>query len=123
MAKNQIFEKSGIGSEKPKLTTKRSRLNKTLDVGSIVDTVIKTITNKKNSPLLKIEIAWNKCFEKEMIENCELNYFRNGILTIYTKSHLWQTELLFRHESIVKQLNQQLGEDFIKNIIVKIKSD
>lgn len=118
-----MFVKSGVGREKPKLTTKRLRFNKTLDVGSIVDTVIKTITNQKNSPLLKIEIAWNKCFEKEMIENCDLSHFRNGILTIYTKSHLWQTELLFRRESIVKQLNQQLGKDIIKNIIVKIKLD
>lgn len=123
MGKNQIFGKSGVGSEKPELTTKRSRFNKTLDLGSIVETVIKTIIDKKNSPLLKIETALNKCFDKDFIENCDLNTFRNGILTIHTKSHLWLTEILFRRDTIVKQLNQQLGEEIIKNIIVKIKSD
>lgn len=123
MRKNQISGKSGTGSEKPEFTTRKLRFNKTLDVGSIVETVMKTITDQKKSPLLKIEIAWNKCLDKGIIENCHLNYFRNGILTIYTKDHLWQTELLFRRETIVKQLNQQLEEEIVKNIIVKIKLD
>ncbi|MGQ9820080.1 MAG: DUF721 domain-containing protein [Candidatus Kapaibacteriales bacterium] len=123
MEKNQISAKSGAGTGKHKFSTKKTRFNQTLVIGRIVEIVIKTITVQKNSPLLKIEMAWNKCFEKEITENCYLTHFRNGILTIHTKSNLWQTELLFRRETIIEKLNKYLGEKILKNIIVKIKSD
>ncbi len=46
-------------------------------------------------------------------------YFRNGILQVKLNSSVLRNELLFAKETIIKNLNQELGEKFIVDLVLK----
>lgn len=121
MGKNQIIEKYSVGLRKLDMSNINERFKRITTVGPVLDSLIKSIIKKKNSPLMKIELIWQNHIDPEISKNSWPSNFRKGILTITTRSNIWQTELLFRRESIIKLINSHLEGEKLKEIVVKVE--
>lgn len=123
MVKNQIIVKFGDGLSKPNMGNIRKRYKKTICIGNVLESLIQTITERKNSQLLLIELIWQRHLEREIADNSKPAIFRNGTLTVNTNNHIWQNELLYRRETLIQMINSHLGNEVVKEIVVKVKSN
>ncbi|MCX7909795.1 MAG: DUF721 domain-containing protein [Ignavibacteria bacterium] len=94
----------------------KERYKKILSIDTILEDVVEKLVDRKKSPLLKIELAWNNTFDNSITNNCQPIKFRRGILTVKCSNSFWKSEMLFFKEEIKSKLIQKLGEDIIKDI-------
>lgn len=92
------------------------RYKKVLQIDKILDDVVENIVDKKKSPLLRIEIAWNNALNSSIKKNCTPEKFRRGVLTVKCTNSLWKSEMLFFKDEIKDKINKELGENLIKEI-------
>ncbi len=64
----------------------------------------------------KIEKIWADLFDEKIAKIHKLD---KGILYLQTYSSTWRYELDLRKESIAEELNQKLGKNSVRKIIVK----
>jgi hypothetical protein len=95
---------------------KRERYKKLLSINDILDDVVDKIVDKNKSPLLKIELAWNNALEPAIVKNCIPEKFRRGILTVKCSNSIWKSEMLFFKDELKTKINNELGEELIKDI-------
>ncbi|MGB0917329.1 MAG: DUF721 domain-containing protein, partial [Flavobacteriales bacterium] len=46
-------------------------------------------------------------------------YFKNGVLSVKLDSSVLRNELMFAKESIIKNINKELGEDLVTELALK----
>ncbi|MGB9771610.1 MAG: DUF721 domain-containing protein [Candidatus Kapaibacteriota bacterium] len=92
------------------------RYKKLVQIEQILDDVVGNLFNKKKSPLLRIEIAWNNALEPSITKNCTPEKFRRGLLTVKCINSLWKSEMIFYKEQIKHKINKELNEELIKDI-------
>ncbi|MDR2811514.1 MAG: DUF721 domain-containing protein [Endomicrobium sp.] len=66
-----------------------------------------------------VERVWNK---EVSIEGLEITGYKNGTIFTKTQSSVAVSEFTFRKKEIIKNLNQYIGMQKIKNIKVKIEA-
>lgn len=94
----------------------KSRYNKLLSIEKIIDDVVENLVDKKKSPLMKIELAWENTLEPTIKKNCQPEKFRRGMLTVKCTNSIWKSEMFFFKEEIIRKINRELGEELVKDI-------
>ena len=67
---------------------------------------------KQNSAVL----FWEEVVGKKISENTDPQGVEHGTLTISVSNPAWRQELLFKKKEIIKQLNEKIGENTIKEV-------
>lgn len=67
---------------------------------------------KQNSAVL----FWEEVVGKKISENTDPQGVEHGTLTVSVSNPAWRQELLFKKKEIIKQLNEKIGENTIKEV-------
>jgi predicted nucleic acid-binding Zn ribbon protein len=86
---------------------------------SIKESLVEVLGEEKLKTALEkgnISNLWKECVGPTIGENTTIRNFKNGILTIKTKTSVWRNELLFQKTDIIKKINLKLDKNKIKDI-------
>ena len=86
---------------------------------SIKESLIEVLGEEKLKPAFEkgnISNLWQECVGSTIGENTTIKNFKNGVLTIKTKTSVWRNELLFQKTDIIKKINLKLDKNKIKDI-------
>ena len=64
--------------------------------------------------------SWEAILPPEIALNTKPLKIQNDNLFLIAKNHIWANEIVIRKGEIINILNQEIGQDLIKNIIIKI---
>jgi hypothetical protein len=68
---------------------------------------------------VKLHQAWDEMMGESISKRTDKLHFKDDILTIYLNSAPLKEELNYGREQIKSMLNEQLGGDFIKEVIIR----
>jgi predicted nucleic acid-binding Zn ribbon protein len=86
---------------------------------SIKESLIEVLGEEKLKPAFEkgnISNLWQECVGATIGENTTIKNFKNGVLTVKTKTPVWRNELLFQKTDIIKKINLKLDKNKIKDI-------
>ena len=61
-------------------------------------------------------VLWNEVVGEKISKNTEAISVEHGILTVTVSNPTWRQELVFKQQEIIKQLNNRLGQNTIKEV-------
>ena len=64
--------------------------------------------------------SWETIFPPKIALNAKPLKIQNNSLFLMVKNHIWASEIITRKGEIINILNQEIGQNSIKNIIIKI---
>jgi len=73
---------------------------------------------KNSIQALQIEEAWEKIMGKTIAKYTEKIQLNNQVLFITTHMAPLKNELLFQKESIITRVNEFLGKDTVKEVVI-----
>ena len=59
---------------------------------------------------------WGEVVGDRVSKNTEPLSVEHGVITVSVSNPTWRQELLFKHQDIIKELNNRLGKNTIKEI-------
>jgi len=62
---------------------------------------------------------WSEVVGRKIASAAKVTRVDNGTVYIETKSSTWMVELTIRKEKLINQLNEKLGLNFVKDLIIK----
>ena len=69
--------------------------------------------------IARLPDVWQKITGETIARQAKYSKYDNGILFIRTNSSTWRTELMLRKEKFIEQINEILGKDFVRDIIIR----
>jgi len=73
---------------------------------------------KNSIQSMQIEDHWLKLMGKTIAKYTDRIEIKNGTLFIYTEVAPLKNELVFQKELIVKRINESLGDDVVKDVVI-----
>ena len=67
--------------------------------------------------------VWNSVVGEVIAENTRPVAMREGVLFVEVASSVWMQELVLLRDEIVERLNQQLGENIVRRIVLAAERD
>ena len=67
----------------------------------------------------RIGRVWQECLGDDVTRETDRIYFNNGYLFVNLKSPSLRTQLLMRRTQIAHSLNEKLGSDIIKTVVIR----
>lgn len=64
----------------------------------------------------RIVYLWDKLRQGELINHTQGAYFKNGILFVTVSSPIWSQQLIFLKNNLIRQINQELGGNILKDL-------
>ncbi len=61
-------------------------------------------------------VLWNEVVGEKISKNTEPVSVEHGVLTVVVSNPTWRQELVFKQQEIIKQLNNRLGQNTIKEV-------
>lgn len=106
--------------DKPRVV-KREKLYK---VGDLVDNVLENMNvsvekNNNEESIEEIKIAWKHVLGKSITKYTKVHSFKNGVLVVMVTKSVWRSELEYMKASIIKKINNNIGRDELRNIILR----
>lgn len=94
------------------------RINEEHSIGDVLKTIIKQ--NKLNSGLDKIDVkqAWITLMGNGVAAYTEAIELKKETLYVKLSSSVLREELMYGREKIVKMINEELGKEIIKKIVL-----
>lgn len=89
---------------------------------SLKDAFRQLLVNKNNQDdffRAQIRVAWPKLFGKNVAQHTRLLEVRKRKLYVYTNSSAIRNQLMMVREGIRKRINEELGEDYLEEVIPK----
>jgi predicted nucleic acid-binding Zn ribbon protein len=79
-------------------------------LGAVLDTVIETSGWEPDVAVRSLFARWSELVGPEVAAHCQPTGFADGVLRVRTDSTAWATQLGLLAGSVVKRLNQELGD-------------
>jgi len=73
---------------------------------------------KNSIQTMQIEDHWLKLMGETIAKYTDRIEIKNGTLFIYTEVAPLKNELVFQKELIVKRINESLGDDVVKDVVI-----
>lgn len=67
----------------------------------------------------RIAHVWQECLGDSITKETERIFFNNGYLFVHLKSPSLKTELMMSRTLIAHRLNEKLGAEIIKNVVIR----
>ena len=83
---------------------------------------MKLLRNKRNEAgyfKARTKLVWEKFFGKNVAENTRDLMVRNRKLYVYVSNASLRNQLFMHREGIKKRLNEEFGEDYLEEVVVK----
>jgi len=89
-------------------------------IGNIIGSVLKTCRNDFDENLAQVWSLWDRAVGDGIAKNTRPAAFKGTLLLVNVTSSAWMHQLQFLKNDIIKQINQSLGKDLVKEIKFKI---
>lgn len=86
-------------------------------MGKILEELIDTLGIRKKLAESKVCMIWNDVVGKKLSSVTSVGFLRRGKLYIHVKTPSWRNELIFLKRAIIKRLNENAGDEVVKDII------
>ncbi len=84
----------------------------------VIEQLLDTYKLRDKLNTVKLHKAWEEMMGESISKRTDKLIFKDDILTIYLSSAPLKEELNYGREQIKSMLNEQLGGDFIKEVII-----
>jgi predicted nucleic acid-binding Zn ribbon protein len=95
------------------------RRSKTISIGEAMQDYIKEMNLGPKLKELSLIDSWENMVGKAISSRTSKVYIKDKILFVHLKSSIVRNELMMIREGLREKLNQQAGEEVIKEIILK----
>ncbi len=68
---------------------------------------------------LSIPEIWAEISGESISRVTKVKWFNSGKLCISTNSSTWRAELILRKDDLISEMNKRLGENYIKELVIK----
>lgn len=89
-------------------------------IGNIIGNVLKTCRNDFDENLAQVWSRWDRAVGDSIAKNARPAAFKGTLLLVNVTSSAWMHQLQFLKNDIIKQINQSMGKDLVKEIKFKI---
>lgn len=89
---------------------------------ALKDAFMRLLRTKRNEAgyfKARIKLVWEKFFGKHVAEHTRDFLVRDGKLYVYVTNAPLRNQLMMHREGIKKRLNEEFGEDYLKDVIIK----
>jgi predicted nucleic acid-binding Zn ribbon protein len=97
----------------------RYRTNPPKPLNEILNKYLDNIPNRKRLKRGMILSFWPEVVGKAIAKQTERIHFEHGKLVVHVKNPAWRNEIHRQRFSITKKLNKKVGDDIIKEIVVR----
>jgi hypothetical protein len=87
-------------------------------IGPIIKRLIKAYRLRGNLLEQDVTKCWEEIMGKSLIKETESVMLNNGVLRVKLRSSVLRQELSYSREELVSKINQMLGEEHIKDLIL-----
>lgn len=87
-----------------------------LPLGTVLNSLIKTLGIEKNIEQYKIFDVWNTIVGEQIAKVAQPERIHNGILIVAVSNAPWRTELTFRKKEILEKIHLTLNSTSITDI-------
>jgi predicted nucleic acid-binding Zn ribbon protein len=95
------------------------RRSKTISIGEAMQDYIREMNLGPKLKELSIIDSWENMVGKAISTRTSKIYIKDGILYVHLKSSIVRNELMMIREALKEKLNNQAGEEIIKEIVLK----
>lgn len=96
-----------------------TKRGETKNISKVLEDVISQKHFKVGIDNLRVQEAWVKTMGENIQKYTYNVKFKNGKLYIKLKSSVLKEELIFEKIKVIKLINQELGREYIKELIIK----
>tara|TARA_B100001121_G_scaffold91263_1_gene80912 strand:+ start:899 stop:1192 length:294 start_codon:yes stop_codon:yes gene_type:complete len=89
------------------------------NISKVLDDFVSQKHFKVGIDNLRVQEAWVKTMGENIQKYTYNVKFKNGKLYIKLKSSVLKEELIFEKIKVIKLINQELGKEYIKELIIK----
>ncbi len=89
------------------------------NISKVLEDVISQKHFKVGIDNIKVQEAWVKTMGENIQKYTYNVEFKNGKMYIKLKSSVLKEELIFEKNKVIKLINQELGKEYVKEIILK----
>lgn len=95
------------------------RKNNQQTLSEVLQEIVAAYRLKPQMNQAKLSANWEGLMGKTIARHTSNLYFKDGVLQLSITSAPLRNELFFSREQIKKRLNEALGEEFIKEVVIK----
>jgi len=89
------------------------------NISKVLEDVISQKHFKVGIDNIKVQEAWVKTMGENIQKYTYNVEFKNGKMYIKLKSSVLKEELIFEKNKVIKLINQELGKEYVKELILK----
>jgi hypothetical protein len=92
------------------------------DPTPLKEAFMRLLRNKRNEPgyfKARTKLVWEKFFGKNVADNTRDLMIRNKKLYVYVNNAPLRNQLMMHREGILKRLNEEFGEDYLEEVVIK----
>jgi predicted nucleic acid-binding Zn ribbon protein len=67
----------------------------------------------------KLKVEWESIMGRTIAKYTEQVFVKDKILFVYVNNSSLKSELLYNKETIIRKVNEAIGEDYVNTLIVK----
>ncbi len=99
---------------------KKKHKSEFVQIGSIIDKVLKTYRREPDGELIHVWHVWDSIVGDVISKNAKPAAFKGRILLVYVTSSTWVHHLQFSKGEMIAKLNEALGKSLIDDLKFKI---
>ena len=88
-------------------------------LGDVIQELINAYRLKDGLMRAKIDQVWEKVMDKAIVSRTSELRFEKGVLTIRLNSSVLRNELEYKKADIIKAVNDSIGEDLVKEVVLR----
>ena len=97
----------------------RKRASNEQPLKEVIDDWLSKHPRANKAKETRIAHLWGQLLGPSVKNRTKNIYFKGGILSIKLDSSVLRNELMFAKESIIKNINKELGEDLVTDLVLK----
>ena len=88
-------------------------------LGDIIKELLETYRLKDGVFTARLADIWSKSMDKAIVSRTSAIKISKGVLTIVLNSAVVRKELDFKKDQIIKSMNEALGENIVREVVLK----
>lgn len=97
----------------------KKRLSNQQPLKEVIDEWMSKHPRANKAKETRIAHLWGQLLGPSVKNRTSNIYFKDGILNIKLNSSVLRNELLFAKQSIIQNINKELGEDLVTDLVIK----